>query len=197
MTQSVAVCAESYAPSLTVNNGYGAEIGRYSGADFGGYLYSPTGNECVCKVDAYISVDTGDQTGINYHMRVFVYNAGTSAVDSIVGTSSAIAGASINGNVGTWTSANGGYFEFSPCINLSSGTVYALTIFPDDDANLTDDPEVDGSNWWEWGADNSNNGDAIQLGRGAWTWDASIPYVKDEAWVPDATDDGLMKVFTE
>ena len=179
-------CTEAYAPTLTHDSNY--YVGRYDNTDFVGAMIDPEQNECVCKVKAYIRAETGDQTGIDYYCRIFTID-GNSDVDTIVGTSSALAGANINGNAGTYAE-----FTFSPCVNVSHGTTYAYTIFPDQDSDLTDNPDNDTSNYWAWGYDNGSNVDAISLGKGAWTWDDTIPYADDST---DATDDMLIKVWTE
>jgi len=180
------VCTEVYAPSLTVDEG--SYIGRYASNDFSGYIYKPSANRCICEVYAYCQNETGNQTGNNYHMRIFTID-GNDDVDTIVGTSAAVAGSTINGSGASYI----GPFIFSTCVNLTSGTEYPFTIFIDTDSDLTDDPEYDSTNYWKWGYDNERNLDGIQVGRGDWTWDASIPYV-DAGGGIDLEDDGDMKV---
>lgn len=181
--------------ALTVDGTDNIQVGRYSASDFYGFLYTPAANECVCKIDPYIYSETGTPAG-NYYARIFVYNGATGAIDSIAGTSSAVAGAGINGQGGQWSSASAGTYDFDPCISLSTGTTYAITWFISTDADLTDDPEYDGTNYWAIGTDDNAASDAIQLGRGSWQWDAEIPYPK-EAYVPDAASDALVKIYTE
>ena len=106
-----------------------------------------------------------------------------------------MAGAGINGQGGQWSSASAGTYDFDPCVSLSTGTTYLISWFVDTDGDLTDDPEADAANYWAIGTDNENNGDAVQLGRGSWIWDASIPYSIDGT--VDAEDDGMFKIYTE
>jgi len=181
-------CTEFYdsETALSLTSDAGAFIGRWDVNDFDGYILKYASNRCVCEVYAYVRSENGDQTGKNYHMRIFTID-GNDDVDTIVGTSAAVSGSTINGASGTYI----GPFIFSPCVNLTSGVSYPHTIFVDDDANLTDNPEFDGTNYWLWGYDNENNGDAIIEGRGSWTWDASIPYV--DQFTIDPEDDGLIK----
>jgi len=192
--KNAAVCAEAYAPSLTADQGL--EVGAGSGGDFAGYVYVPQQNECLCAIDLYIRVETGDQTGKKYYGRVFTID-GNSDVDTIVGTSSNyIDGTNINGNAPAWISALvDGKITFSPCLNLTSGEDYAITMFVDTDGNLDDDTEIDGSNHWEWGYDNESNGETELQGRCRWAWDASIPYV--EEFAIDVEDEGLIKIWTK
>ena len=187
--KNTAVCAAVYSPSVTRDQG--VSIGRTANGDFAGYIYKPTANRCVCEVYAINEQEAGDPTGNNYHMRIFTID-GNNDVDAIIGTSAAVAGATIQGlGVG----ASVGPFTFSPCVNLTSGTEYPLTIFIDTDADLTDNPEEDGINYWRWSYDDERSLDLIQMGRGSWTWDAAIPYADE--YVPDAEDDGDFTVYAK
>ena len=185
---SIGVCVKSYDPVVTVDTS--VSVGRYASQDFVGFLYTPSDNECVCRVYAYVETEEGDQTGINYHVRIFTVD-GNVDVDAIIGTSAAVAGATINGNATAFTGA----FTFSPCVHLTGSTLYAITVFPDDDANLTDDPQIDGTNYWTWGFDNERNLDAIQSGYNKWACDAAIPYEDQEA--TDDDDDMEVEIWTQ
>jgi len=186
-----AVCAESYAPSVTQDQG--DYVGYGDNLDFTGFIYKPTDTECVCEIYPTIREEVGDPTGNNYHIRIFTID-GNDDVDAIIGTSAAVAGATIQG---AGNGAEIGPFIFSPCVTLTGGTEYAITAFIDTDSNLTDDPseELDASNYWRWAYDDERSLDAIQMGRAVWTWDAAIPYENTAAI--DAEDDGDFRVFTQ
>jgi len=186
------VCTEDYAPSLTVDQPM--YIGQSSGTDFHGGGYTPEVTGSVCKIDLHIQAVNEATTlaGKNIHCRIFTID-GNGDVDTIVGTSSALDADSMVAS--TWTSANAGYFEFSPSVELSSIVVYAITFFVDTDSDLTDDPEFDADDYVSGGYDNESNVDAFLLGRTAWTWDSEIPYVDQN--LIDAEDDIAIKVFTD
>ena len=61
-------------------------------------------------------------------------------------------------------------------------------------SNLNDNPEFDASNHPNLNYDDEQNTDGVSLGRGSWTWDASIPYV-DQVFDPE--DDFKIRIFTE
>jgi hypothetical protein len=182
------VCAEDYAPSLTAD--VGRDIGATNTREFNGFIYTPATNKCVCYVDVYIKNESGDPTGINYHLSIHTID-GSSQLESPLGVSSAIAGADINGQAATWISANAGTFDFSTCVSLTASTSYAFAIFPDQDSNLTDDPEIDGTNYWQLGLVDENNGSLIHSGRYTWSYTDPLPHVVQST---DAEDDILVKI---
>jgi hypothetical protein len=192
--QTVAVgCTETYAPAVTQDQG--DYVGYQEGSDFVGFVYVPASDECICDIDVQIRQEYGDPTGLNYHISIYTVD-GNNDLASLVGTSDAVAGSVIQGAAnGSWMSANGDTFSFSPCVNLTGSTEYALVAFVDDDANLTDNPEHDGINYWRWAYDNELGSDGITIERGIWTWDASIPYA--ELGALDADDRGSFKVSTQ
>ena len=188
-----AACTETYAPSLTYN--YANSVGRYEDSDFYGLLYTPATNENICKVDMYVAAIVGTLTsGHEYYLRIFTID-GSGDADTIVATSLPIDGDEIDAVGGTaWLSSAGYYFVFSPAVELTGSTTYGFGIFVDQDSDLTDNPEHDGTNYWQFGSDSGNDGDSIQGGRTYWTWDSSIPYLDT---IVDATDDILIKVWTQ
>ena len=165
--------------------------------DYVGQQYIAPANQCVCAVDVYVnSVDGTLTADHDFYMQIF-----TLASDNITalvtnGTSAKITGESIA--ITSWLSENAGRFEFSPAVALTSGEDYALaiTMDNDDDGPAPAEPDYDGTNFFNWGRDNSGDGgDTVADGVGRWAWQSgAVTYAS--SW-HDGTDIYQIKVYTE
>jgi hypothetical protein len=125
----------------------------------------------------------------NFHVQLFTID-GNNDIDALLGTSAAVDGDDITaaGTKTTWT--------FSPCVTVAAGN-YAAVILPDTDSNtaITDDPEIDGTNYFKIDGDDERNLDAVQIGHAEYTWDAAIPFVDHVTF--DAEDDHIITYSTQ
>ena len=161
-------------------------VGEYSNVDYYGMLYTPGDTDCVCEILVYNEqIDGTLSSSHDYYVVIFSLSGNNAA--SILGTSSKVDGDSMSND--TWYT-----FDFSPCVTLTAATQYGIGVFVDRDSVLTDDPENDTTNHWNFGDDNNNGGDAITGGRISWEWDSSIPYT---GTLQDANDDPLFVIYAE
>ena len=178
-------CTEYYNPGWTSDTATRG-VGEASAVDFYGMLYTPADNKCICEIWVYNEqIDGTLSSSHDYYVRIFGLTGNDAS--SIIGTSSKVDGDGMSND--TWS-----VFDFSPCVNVTAATQYGIGAFVDRDSNLTDDPESDLTNHWNFGDDNNNAGDAITGGRIYWTWDSSIPYTGTLA---DANDDPLFVIYAE
>lgn len=105
-----------------------ADGNRYVGTD-----YTPPANVCVCKVVFKLGA-TGTITGKTFYAEI--WNTTGSYPDVVLSGSAIGTSAGVTG--GAWGTGTAVTFTFSPCINLTSGTQYAIT---------ASDHETDSSNY--------------------------------------------------
>lgn len=182
-------CDEWY--DFTGTKDQASGIGAYVDRDFIGPRWTQPSDQTLCEVDMFIGGMVGSPSSSHdYWMRVFTVDGNNDLATVVATSTTKIDGDGLS--AGTWISENEGNFEFDD-VALSNGVEYAFTIFVDQDANQSDDPEADGSNFPKWGFDDENNSAPNQDGLGRWTYDASIPYVDYDL---DAEDDLLIKIHT-
>jgi len=189
------VCSEDYAPSLTQDGS--RDVCVYNNQEFNGFIYTPATDKCVCYVDLYLVSETGDLSAvsINYHVQIWTLGV-SNVLSSLLGSSDAVASADLHGHPANWigtTLGDGKGFPFSSCVSLSASTSYGFAIIPDTDADLTDDPEVDGTNYFSIGLDNENDGGLIHSGRVTWKYNSGTRDVNST----DPEDDILVKIGNE
>lgn len=182
------VCTETYAPSLTAD-AY-TPISRYANIHFTGFLYTPTSNVEVCALDIYIESIGGNVTSKGYYAQIWTID-GSNQLNTLLGTSNRVLGTSIVAT--TWISANAGLFQFSSAISLTGSTTYGVVVFVDTDSDPNDVPEIDGTNYINWGRDTGNDGDSIQNGECRWTHTDPTPHV---VYGLTVGDDILVKIHT-
>jgi hypothetical protein len=165
-------------------------FGQYLGKAFGGGKYTPSSNQCVCAVDVYFGGTQGTLTSSDdIYIRIATLN-GSNEINSPttgLGTSSKIDGDTITDH--TWISANIGVVTFSPCIELSSGTAYAIYGLLDEDGN-TATVDNDSSNYPRMGMAIETDHGSIWGGRFQWEDDGTVN-------VSDAPDDVGIRIYTE
>jgi hypothetical protein len=182
---TASVCTADYTPSVTIDGAH--SIGRYNAQEYVGFTYVPTASRSVCQVDIWVqSPVTGSLSGKNYYCEIYSISSGE--LSDRLGLSDAVAGTTVAAGAGGFVS-----WAFSTPVALTQGTTYGVAWFVDTDSNLTDDPEIDGSNYFEVRYDDELNGDSIQTGLKAWAWDSSIPYSIDSQ---DPEDDFKVQVHT-
>ena len=165
-------CLSEYDPSPT--DDASRYFSRYSGEEYMGMIYNPDSNQCICAVDFMLGERAGTfDANDDFYMRIFLLD-GANALDdytSPLGTSAKIDGDDWNTNNVMISTTSSGNITFSPCVNVSSGSSYALVLFLDNDGNPNDSPEYDETNYHFWRYDDEANvahGDTIQEGWCHW-----------------------------
>ena len=185
-------CSESYFSDVTPDTAW--SVGQSADRHYVGTVYTPAADECVCAIDVYVYGIQGTLT-TDHDYYAQIYEMTTTTLSSLVtnGTSNVVAGETLAAS--TWVSANAGKFEFSTCVSLTGSTAYAIVFALDTEGDgIADEPNLDGTNYWQLGHDDESNIDSVLGGTGKWTWDSSIPYAQI---IADEQDDIQIKVWTE